>query len=498
MPFGDPWFQYARLARGLPSFLATPVHPAQARSDVRRRLENRNEGFLELMRVVVFENRSSPYRKRFAAAGCDFGDLQQSVARQGLEPTLERLCDAGVRVSLDELKGLSADFDNPCSETSALLGTTSGTRSRASRVAYDWTFIAEEAANECLLYDIHGLGEAPVALWYPLRRGIAGVHNLLMDLKRGCPPERWFTQTRGAGVREVAMCAAIRWFAGRRSMRVRWPEAAALDDADRVASWLVGARDRSSRAVLRTFTSSAVRVARAAQTRGVSLDGCVIFCGGEPLTEDRHRVIAESGARAVPRYVSSESGLIAAACDRADRFDAMHVYTDRIAILSSQRSLLLTTLLPSSGKILLNAEIGDLGTLAERACDCLFGELGMNLQVSGVHSDQRWTIEGVAVPLTDLDLVAGAVLRQFGAQPDDFQFRERASKGGIAGLDLVVDPSLELPGEGRVLSELWAEFRRRLPEQRVAADLWEHGGTIRLCREAPRPSQAHKLPRVAR
>ena len=81
-----------------------------------------------------------------------------------------------------------------------IAGATSGSRSAPMRVMYDWEFIAEEAAHERVLYEEHALFDAPWALWYPVLPGVAGIHNLLMSLQCGRPPERWFSQLDPAHV----------------------------------------------------------------------------------------------------------------------------------------------------------------------------------------------------------------------------------------------------------------------------------------------------------
>ena len=85
-------------------------------------------------------------------------------------------------------------LDNPDLAGDGISGTTSGSRSEPTRVLYDWEFIAEEAAHERVLYEAHGVFDAPLALWYPVLPGVAGIHNLLMSLQCGRSPERWFSQ----------------------------------------------------------------------------------------------------------------------------------------------------------------------------------------------------------------------------------------------------------------------------------------------------------------
>ena len=100
----------------------------EARAELRRRLATREENFLDLVERGVFGHAKSPYRPLFAHAGCELGDLRQSVRERGLEGALSRaLRDAGVSTSrYEEFKGRApmvrggreipvapGDFDNP-------------------------------------------------------------------------------------------------------------------------------------------------------------------------------------------------------------------------------------------------------------------------------------------------------------------------------------------------------------------------------------------------
>ena len=140
-------------------------------------------------------------------AGCEYGDLEQSVAVRGVDGALEQLRDAGVYLTLEEFKrmrpisrpGLTfepdeTDFDNPLATSGGIQGATSGSRAVASKVMYDWGFVSEESANDLLLACHHGVMDAPLALWYPVLPSVAGVHNLLINLRFGRPPARWFSQ----------------------------------------------------------------------------------------------------------------------------------------------------------------------------------------------------------------------------------------------------------------------------------------------------------------
>src|SRR4051794_13536006 len=91
---------YARLALGLAN-----LQLASRRTDcgalVREQMAHREERFLQLARHVLVQPQHF-YRKLFDLAGCTYADLESSVNRLGLRPTLHSLLEAGVHVSHDE------------------------------------------------------------------------------------------------------------------------------------------------------------------------------------------------------------------------------------------------------------------------------------------------------------------------------------------------------------------------------------------------------------
>jgi phenylacetate-coenzyme A ligase PaaK-like adenylate-forming protein len=186
--------------------------------------------------------------------------------------------------------------------------------------------------------------------------------------------------------------------------------------------------------VVRTFTSSAVRIVQAAIEKGIDITGGIIFTGGEPLTEGRLRFINSAGLNAFPYYAATETGFIAASCGNRIYPDDMHVYTDRYAVIQRHRktaigehsvnTYLLTSLSSNTGKVLLNTEIGDFGRLNIERCSCLLGNLGMDVHISEVRSYDKLTGEGMTLLGSELDKIVGEMIEKAGGSPDDYQFWE--------------------------------------------------------------------------
>ena len=519
------WRQLGRLLRlawETPGVLRRPLTPEQAMAQVRERMATRESRFLQVLRRLVYDNPESPYRRLLDWAGCEYGDLERSVAGRGVDGALEQLRDARVSLTLEEFKGIrpitrpgltfevdQTDFDNPLAATGGFEAATSGSRAAAARVMYNWGSLSEQSANELLLACHHGVLDAPLALWYPVLPGVAGVHNLLVNLKFARSPARWFSQVDPADLALLDRISikAIRWAGRVAGLGVPSPEFADLSHADHVLDWMSSVQASGQTSAVRTFASSAVRLAERARQRGLNLSGAVIFTGGEPLTEMRCRFIELVGWRAVPRYAAAEPGLLGAGCAERAASDDMHLYTDRVAVIGGASDtekggaipLLITTLSPYTGKVLLNTDLGDSGRLTARPCGCVFGGLGFDQRVSEVRSQERLTVEGMTVPTAAVDALLGRLVEEAGGAPDSHQFWPVQNEAGLNQLFVALSPDLGPLDEERFIEAL---YDRMLagghPGLYLAARLWKQARTVRIVREHPRASRGAKVQPVKR
>lgn len=493
-----------RASLALRTYLREPIDSETASAAVRERIAARSDRFLLAARVLLYAE-SSPYRPLLEHAGCAYGDLEAGVRRDGLEPTLGRLRDAGVRIGRDELKcecpivrgslELAVEprsFDNPGVAAAAVGGTTSGSRSRPLSVAYSLAGLAEEATTERVFLDAHGIAELPTALWLPAPPGAAGVHNVLLRARYGRPPERWLSQVdpRTTGDRLDRLSLTTLVLQSRlHGVRLPRPRLLELSCADELATWVAA----GPRRVLRTFVGSAVRVALALRERGLEPDGAVAVVGGEPLTDARRGVLEEVGFRVVARYSSGETGLIGGGCADGAAADDCHLYLDRMAAIdggeADSRTLLLTALSPHSGKLLLNVDLGDDAVLERRRCSCPLGEHGLDVHLSRIRSRWAETTEGMTVPLGELVEAAVAVAEDAGCIADDVQVRASTDDRPVA---LVVSPRVRI--EDRELVErVLARLGARNPAARLAADVWRGGNSLTVVRAWPEPSAGGKI-----
>lgn len=511
--------QLAAVAWGFQKYLRSPLTLQKAADDIRLRLDGRQKNFLRVARELVYDNPFSPYRKLLLWAGCTYADLEDTVRREGIEKTLEKLRDEGVYLTLEEFKAtspivrrgltiepLEADFDNPVFMGKGIEGSTSGSRSRGTRVLYDWHFFAEEAANELILYETHGISGWSSALWMPQLPAISGIHNLLINIKFHRPFDKWFSHLREEmiplSLRDRLELAYIVCLCRGYGLRVPKPEFAGIGDAGKVAAWLADAR-KSGGGVLKTYASSAVRVAQVAIDNDLDISGSFIFAGAEPLTERRRRFIESAGAKVYPRYVATETGLIGASCPYGDRPDEMHLYLDRLAVVQRERttaigkclvnSFIFTTLSLNTGKILLNTEIGDFGKLRVKPCSCLFGGLGMDVHLSEVRSHDKLTGEGMTLLGSDLDDIVGELIEGAGGSPNDYQFWETQDENGLYKLDIAVSPSLHALNEVDFREALLKKLRDKNQGATTTSHIWQQAHTVRVVRSYPEMTKGSKL-----
>ena len=190
-----------------------------------------------------------------------------------------------------------------------------------------------------------------------------------------------------------------------------------------------------------------------------------------------------------------------AGCAERSASDDMHLYTDRVAIITgtnadaepAPKPLLVTTLSIHTGKVMLNTDLGDCARLSDRSCGCVFGELGLNLRVSDIGSQQRLTVEGMTVPIAALDALLGQLIEEMGGQPDSHQFWAVQKEGGLERLILALSPSLGLVDEENFLEALYKRMLAGGAGLELAARFWKQVGTVEIIREHPRQSRGAKI-----
>ena len=510
---------YPRLFRRLAAYFQQPQSMAESRVTIRRRIERREELFLETARDRLYA-ADSPYRPLLALAQCACRDLDIMVRQRGLEEALERLYRAGVYLSFQEFKSggairrdgrefrvVPAQFNNP-TVSGVLPVRSGGTRSAGTWSALNIEYLADVYVPQlALTLDMFGGWDAPILTWqlgFPSGAGI-GHWFCLARLRRR--HVRWFSLTpipRGIEARRRAAFELAHLAAGRAGLRLPRPEFVPVGAAgivlDAIRHELAGA----GRCVMFTTPSCAVRLAAEAQARGESLRGVLFLCGSEALTPGKADEIRAREARVASYYMISEvGGAVGAPCSAPEDVDDMHFRSDALAMIARGRPgegprhdvMLITTLLPHAPKLLLNVEMDDFALIRERACGCVWDELGCRTHLVGLRSVTKLTGEGTTLLGTNVVHILEHILpAMFGGTSVDYQLVEAEGADRLTHLYLLVSPRLGPLDEAAV--------RRRFIEalDRTAGmplggrrPIWEQADSIRVLRRDPIPTGAGKL-----
>jgi len=505
------------LYRAVKAYLGTPLSLAEAKEVVKRRLAVRQERFLAVARMAVFEYPESPYLALLKQAGCGFGDLAHLVRDQGVEGALRSLAASGVYVTLDEFKGnlpirkfgqeyavRPEAFDNPFLTAHYVTGT-SATRSRGTPVPISLDTLAEHAADLAITLDAWEVGPAGAALWVPTYPGF-GLNNALRFAKAGVRLSRWFTQVDPRQYRLSAknrLFTRLVYLAGRQTgVPFPRPQIVPLTEAHRIAAWIAEAKRQGMRPAVRTFVSSALRIAEAAQALDMDIAGARLLVGGESLSRRKRQGIAASGAVPIPDYSSTETGPMGMGCLADSQADVVHLFSDRHALITRRRvlpsgesvdSLLVTTLSPHAPKVLLNVEMGDCGQMAPAGCGCPLQEAGFDTLLQDIRSYEKLTSEGMTLPGVDfVEIVEEQFPRLFGGTVADYQIVEEEAPGGLVRLNILIAPRVGAVDQERVTEAFLGELRRRRPKSSIA-EIWSQARTVRVTREPPRLTRGGKL-----
>jgi hypothetical protein len=141
---------------------------------------------------------------------------------------------------------------------------------------------------------------------------------------------------------------------------------------------------------------------------------------------------------------------------------------------------------------MINVESGDSADLTDRDCGCPFGELGMTTHLSGIRSYEKLTTEGNTFLGSDLYALVDEVLpARFGGGPTDYQLVEE-EVAAMPTLSVVVSPGVGEIESAEVLSTVYGFLRER-PQNRLMADFWAQGDSVRVVRREPYLTPAAKI-----
>ena len=292
---------------------------------------------------------ASVYRRLLHHAGCELGDLERLVRRDGLERALRQLLAQGVHLTVDEAKGrqpvvrgsltVAPEPDmltNPLAARHVPVAT-SGSRGARTVLLMDVAFVRDQGVNMCLAVDAAGgggLGQGRVGGPGRLR---ALPHPQAQQL-RATRIARWFTQvdpsSRDLHPRYRWSHRLVRVGEHRRGRAVAGPHATRRSTIlfPSPAGW--PARSAAARTPwIRTFPSSAVRACQAALDAGIELDGARFTIAGEPVTDAKLDAIRRSGAQSHDPATARSRRAPGVGMSGAAGPDDMHVFHDLHAIV---------------------------------------------------------------------------------------------------------------------------------------------------------------------
>lgn len=498
---------YWGVAAGVRDYSRQPIHSNLAES-VRRQVENREETWLALVQRAVFANPQHPYMRLFALAGCAFGDLEQSVRSAGLEPTLEKLCDGGVYLTVDEFKGKTPivrhgqeiaskpeDFHNRL-EDAWIEVATGGSTGRRTPVPYGTSSLLIRDTISALMIAEFGLKDYARLMVRPILPSSIGVMMGLSMSRMGCPMDHWFA-TGGAARDSLHYRALTRYLV----QLGRWngasmpaPEYLDAGDFATPVEWIAGEKKTGRLTMVSSFVSPAVRMAALAKERGLDVEGSIVTAGGETVTDAKLDVLKQAGMRYSSRYWISEIGPIAIGCGNMLNEGRAHLMRNNIALISrirpqanaetSVEALLFTSVSPLCASIVINAEMGDTATLAPTNCDCSLSQAGLNWEIRDISSYSKLTGQGMTLMGADVAaLLEDHLPRRCGGVPADYQLVERHGAGQTE-LELRVSPRAAVKDLAIVKREFISGLRSVYGGS-LATRVWEHSGGLTVIEAEP-------------
>ena len=509
--------RYVRFTLGLKGYLKKPITLEQSREIIKKRLERRTDVFLTIIKKAVYENKKSPYLKLLKLFGCEYGDIESLVRMQGIEPSLKKLSNEGIWLSLGQFKGREevarggktfkfneSDFDNPYFSRSYEKHDYNGKKA-GIRTIFDLDYLSQEAVCCPPIFAANHVLETPFAMWRPAL-SLGGETFLLIFAKAGIAPIKWFSQVDQMAIRpslKNRMLTDYLVYLGR-LLGTSWsnPRHVTLDNAEKITHWLVDILKQNGKCCIISTPSNALRICNVAKEEGYDLDGVKFIVEAEPLSEAKLREILLTGATALSIYWNTEVGLIGGSCpDTTADGGGVHLAKDSMAAIQHQRivenagvsvnAFLFSSLLFAAPRIVFNIESEDYGLIKSASCGCELQHLGLTDQISNIRSFGWFRAEGTRIFGDDLVKVIEYILpAKFGGNPSDYQMFEEEDEGGFTRVVVVVSPVVGPIEEDALKEEILCTLRRglgyhRQETYRETAEFWSQGRTLQVRRMLP-------------
>ena len=320
----------SRYVAGLGRFLRDTVSPEQARQGIQDQLARRDTTFLDVLERGVYAHASSPYRKLLEHAGIRLGDVARLVGDVGLDGALSRLYDAGVYLTLEEVRsrtsgptrqpGVQDRRHRPRQSAARVLlrGRVEWLPERRAAVFIDFGRLEHESFHVSQMLEAHGLAGRPLAAMAPdAARFDRAQQPLPLHEDRRTPGALVQSIPSGPlaqGLRPAVLLYSTLltgWLVRR---PLRRPEFVPRSQAVTVARWLADKRAQGTPGCVDTSASGATRICLDAMEHGLDITDSTFVVAGEPYTAAKASVIARAGARGLDRYSLTEVGSVGFAC----------------------------------------------------------------------------------------------------------------------------------------------------------------------------------------
>lgn len=502
----------------LPLYLARPLSFEQARAAMQDRLSRRERLFLEKVRLDVFDQESSPYQALLREARCEYGDIESGVSKDGVEATLRSLFQAGVYLTIDELKGrktvrrgqteiaLLPHMLRAPRASYHLPASSGGSRSAGTPVLIDLSFIRACASNAAVCFASRDGRDWRKASWESPGAGLR--FRIVKYAGFGDPPAASFSFFDPNSDRIPSYfrwnLRAMAWSSPLSGRPLPRPVHAPLTDPTPLAHWLRDTLRAGETPHLFTFPGAAVTLCRWATDHDVDIAGARFTISGEPVTAARIASMKAAGVVPIPRYGTMEVGAIGYGCEHGEHPDDVHLLTDMHGMIQAgadgeaaglpEKALLITGLHPQSPFVMLNVSMGDQAEMAERRCGCGLEAAGWTTHLWNIRSYEKLTGGGVTFEAGEvIPVIEQTLPARFGGAPTDYQLFEAERTDGTPILRLRVDPRLgEL--DPHEISEVFLQsFAAKSVSASMMVDRWRESGTLEVERKTPAITKAGKI-----
>jgi hypothetical protein len=267
-----------------------------------------------------------------------------------------------------------------------------------------------------------------------------------------------------------------------------------------VLHWIETVRASGGTPYLATYPSSALALCNAASAAATSLEGLQLSLRGEPIVKSCLDALESAGVQASPLYGTTECGTISQGCLRPVLADEGHLLTDLHAVIQAEGSgtpegaLFVTSLRPTARLLLLNASMGDSGTLDQRRCGCPLEDLGWLTHLSGVRSFQKLSVAG----MTFFDVEVARIVEEelplrLGGNAADYQLVEAAGPDGRSLLRLIVHPRIGEIDSHLITTTFLQALARGSDANRMMVSVLRDAPVVEVVRDQPRATPSGKV-----